>query len=311
MVLPRLSSLPNRLDSATSSRRSVRTALTRRRPAQVRYGQATRTRAGACSFNSGENANVLPVVEVRRTGTGRTWFFRIERTGLQDGGPARVSRPGPCPHPSHPRPPSQQAPVLDIPAFLLSYERTHCFQSAAFRSVSSTRARIASCRSPRLRVVRCPAHPATGRTPSRAVRSRMPRSRRLRRRRFAPTPRPGGPRALLVVSPSHSFSPSALDLEVWSGECSRGLRLSWRSRHRPPLTSGFLVPYDIGCRHTISGLTALPGLTALGTHCSPMAARAASAFGASGSAVSVSRLLSGPMPSVHSSLRTYDSDLCS
>ena len=46
------------------------------------------------------------------------------------------------------------------------------------------------------------------------------------------------------------------------------------------------------------------------SHCPPimMAARAgaASAFAASGSAASMSRLFSGPMPSVHSPLRTYD-----
>ena len=49
--------------------------------------------------------------------------------------------------------------------------------------------------------------------PSRAARSRVPRSQRLRRRRFAP-PRRLVPR---VSSLSLSFSPS------WSGECSRGL----------------------------------------------------------------------------------------
>ena len=50
---------------------------------------------------------------------------------------------------------------------------------------------------------------------------------------------------------------------------------------------------------------------AYGTHCPPMAARAASAFGASGSTASMSRPFSGPTPSVHSPLRTCDSALCS
>ena len=80
---------------------------------------------------------------------------------------------------------------------------------------------------------------------------------------------------------SHTASHS----RVWSRECiSRPrLRRSWRARHDP----------HSGTRDSL-----------------PSHARSAfSAFGASGSAASVSRPISGPLPSVHSPLRTYDSAL--
>ncbi len=52
-------------------RRSVRTALPPAAcpPASCDAGRAAAGRAG--SFNSGKNVSVLPVVEVRRTGTGK------------------------------------------------------------------------------------------------------------------------------------------------------------------------------------------------------------------------------------------------
>ncbi len=80
---------------------------------------------------------------------------------------------------------------------------------------------------------------ATGRTPPRATRSYVPRSKRLRSRRFAPHTR--FDRHPCLAPPSHSFSPLG-----WSGEyiaASAALSVR-RSRHRPPL------------RHT--GLTVLP-----------------------------------------------------
>ena len=80
------------------------------------------------------------------------------------------------------------------------------------------------------------------------------------------------------------------------------LRRSWRSRGPGDPTRDPAV-LAIPLRHT--------GLT----HCPPMAgpgaAPAASAFGASGSAASVSRPFSGPTPSLRSPLRTFDSALCS
>ena len=76
-----------------------------------------------------------------------------------------------------------------------------------------------------------------------------------------------------------------------SSSMDRGLRLTGRRCRGGPPMAGATVTRDSAARASLS----------------------AAAFGASGSAAaaSVSRLISGPMPSVHSPLRTYDSALCS
>jgi len=89
----------------------------------------------ACSFYSGKNATVLPVVEVRRTGAGKNdRSFRIERTG-----PPRW-RPGPClsDPASGSCTPLSQAPRrnktnrFENPAFWFVYKTRRVGSSSAF-----------------------------------------------------------------------------------------------------------------------------------------------------------------------------------
>ena len=120
-----------------------------------------------------------------------------------------------------------------------------------------------------------PPAPASGRTPPRATRSRVPRSQRLRRRRFAPPLRPPDVSSR-AVSLSNSFSPSG-----WNGEC---IAASAARRHGDPATD----PHS-GTRDSLPSLWPLRGQR-LRRHQCP--AR-----------------YPGPLPSVHSPLHLSDSAL--
>ena len=134
---------------------------------------------------------------------GRTLFFRIERTGR----PAAV-RP------------------VSIPLFRFLVHIPH---TSRLRADGQTRVRPPLLYNPRRPFLVSLAHsieasnrifvvyppaPAPGRTPPRATRSRVPRSQRLRRRRFAPPLRPPDVSRLAPSPSPNSFSPSG-----WNGEC--------------------------------------------------------------------------------------------
>ena len=133
------------------------------------------------------------------------------------------------------------------------------------------------------RLVWCPPAGAPGRRPDAFPRG-VPRSQRLRRRRFAPTLPldPGGtvPACRLSLFRSHSFSPPGRNARAATAALAR----SWRPH---------------------SGIRDSRPRPSYGR-----SAAAASAFGANGSAASASRSFSGPMPSMHSPLRTDNSVLC-
>ena len=134
----------------------------------------------------------------------------------------------------------------------------------------------------------CP--PAPGRRPDAFPRGPLSRAT-LPAAAASPQPhtRPGRPRAPLVVSIAFS---QLLTLGPSLGECSRGLGCTGPAWAIPPPTPTQAYLY--------------------GTQSLPSHGRyAASAFGACGSAASVSSPFSGPMPSVHSPLRAYDSADCS
>ena len=125
-------------------------------------------------------------------------------------------------------------------------------------------------------LVEIPPAPALSRTPPRATRSRVPRSQRLRRRRFAPF---------------HTDRSTPLSCSVPLLTASHP-RVGAGNVSRPLLRVGPAIPPP----------TPTP---AHGTHCPPIRAYGASAFGA----ISVPPDLSGPLPSVHSPLHLSDSAL--
>ena len=137
---------------------------------------------------------------------------------------------------------------------------------------------------------------AIGRTPPRATRSYVPRSQRLRRRRFAPITRTDR-HPCLAPSPSPS--------QLLTLGLERGMYCGLRCAVGPAIPPPTPTP-------------------AHGTHCPPFGRLAASAFGASacGASACGARLrrlrlrrisvppdLSGPLPSVHSPLHLSDSAL--
>ena len=131
-------------------------------------------------------------------------FFRIERTGPPGGGPARSFLPDPCPHPSH------------FPARL---RVRRLYNPAHHATRQPLRDHLRSSFDP----CDTPTRAGHGPAPSRATRSRVPRSQRLRRRRdarhasrrrrLAPITRTDT-RASLRLRLPRSLSPSG-----WNGEC--------------------------------------------------------------------------------------------
>ena len=201
---------------------------------------------------------------------GRTLFFRIERTGR----PAAV-RPVSIPFFG------SLSTSLTLPGFVPTGK--HVCGPLSF-IIRCNLHRLAFARPPKASIgsfVVYPPAPAPGRTPPRATRSRVPRSQRLRRRRFAPP-----------LRPPDVFVSRRLPLQTASHP-----RVGTGNVPRPRLRVGLAIPPP----------TPTP---AHGTHCPPMAAFAASAFGASAcGAISVPPDFSGPLPSVHSPLHLFDSAL--
>ena len=191
-------------------------------------------------------------------------FFRIERTGPPGGGPARSLRSVPCPHPhTFPAWPGTgnlclclAGPfIFGAPLQPIAFARSTCVNRPSWKY---------------------PPAPALSRTPPRATRSRVPRSQRLRRRRFAPF---------------HTDRSTPLSCSVPLLTASHP-RVGAGNVSRPLLRVGPAIPPP----------TPTP---AHGTHCPPIRAYGASAFGA----ISVPPDLSGPLPSVHSPLHLSDSAL--
>ena len=134
---------------------------------------------------------------------GRTLFFRIERTGR----PAAV-RPVSIP------PFRFSVHIPTLPGFVPTGK--HVCGLLSF-IIQGALLRLAFARPPKASIgsfVVYPPAPAPGRTPPRATRSRVPRSQRLRRRRFAPPLRPPDVSRLAPSPSPNSFSPSG-----WNGEC--------------------------------------------------------------------------------------------
>jgi hypothetical protein len=104
-------------------------------------------------------------------------FFRIERTGPPGGGPARSFLPVRCPHPSHSRLVPGRASRDHTRWPFIGPAIPSRLPFAQSRGIVSRSSWI------------YPPAPAKGQTPPRATRSYVPRSQRLRRRRFAPSTR--------------------------------------------------------------------------------------------------------------------------
>ena len=162
-----------------------------------------------------------------------------------DGGPARVTLPGPCPHPSHSRPPSRQATVFEIPAcrvlLSLAYKRLQGFHSVAILRKSYG-------------LDSCGAQPAPGRWHD-AARPCLPRSPEAASPQAAPlssghatvtttraprlVPRHGLSESSLAES--HTASPSSMERGMLTRPRLRRSS-SWRSRHRTPLRVRHTAP---------------------------------------------------------------------
>ena len=200
------------------------------------------------------------------------WFFRIERTGPPDGGPARISPPGPCPRPFLSRPRAER-PCVSPQHSPLTYKRRRRVSLAAFLLKSHGLHRLVRFPSaPGCRPDAFPRGPLSRAT----LPAALPQALRAIHTPRAP-PCPACRLSLLLT---------ALHPRVWSGECSCSL--------------GYTDPGDPATDPHSGIRDSLP------SH----GRSAARAFGASGSAASLSRPISGPMPSVHSPLRTSDSALC-